>query len=149
MVAEAMMALGKDTEAAALLAARSSPSAHERILHGVALARLGHPDAAKGLAGAVKLPADAHPALQQDLARLKARLGERAATYALLKTSFEMTPVAALPAARARVSKSPDFAGLRSERAFQDVLRTASKVKQTCSGGSSCGSCPNRGRCGK
>lgn len=149
MVAEALLALGKDAETAELLSSRKEKTTQETILHGLALARLGHADSAKTLAGNVKLGADAHPALQQDLARLKARLGERNAAYALLKTSFEKTPVTALEASKKRVRTSPDFASFAKEKAFQDVLATASKVKQTCSGGSSCGSCPNRGSCGK
>lgn len=149
MVAEALLAGGKDAEAARHLSGRKAPSAQERILHGIAMARLGHADAARSLTADVKLDAKAHPALRQDLARLKARLGDREAAYALLKTSFEETPVMALEAARKRVRTSPDFTALAGEKAFQDVLETPSKVKQTCSGGSSCGSCPNRGSCGK
>lgn len=148
MLAESYLALGRDRDAAALLAARPEPTPHEKLLNGIALARLDHDDAARGLTSTIVLGEDAPPAMLQDAARLRALLGETDGALALLRQSFERTPPPALAAARTRAQRSPDFAALRDTEAFRQVLATASKVKQTCSGGSSCATCPNRGGCG-
>ncbi len=65
-----------------------------------------------------------------------------------MKSAFEKTPAQALGAVKVQAGKNPDFASLAQLPAFAQVLQTESKVKQTCSGGNDCGSCPLKGRCG-
>ncbi len=148
ILAETYLALDRSQDAAVLLAARPEPTAHETTLNGIALARLGHKDDARGLTDRVVLDGDASPVLLAAAARLRALTGRGEEAIALLRRSFEKTPAAALAAARARAKKSPDFAVLRETEAFAKILKTASKVADTCSGGSSCATCPNRGGCG-
>lgn len=147
MVAECHLALGQNVEAANLLGTYSASSLDLALLHGIALARLGHADAARTIAGK-PLPAEATPGTLYDAARVRALLGESDQALAYLKSAFEKTPAQALGAVKVQAGKNPDFASLAQLPAFAQVLQTESKVKQTCSGGNDCGSCPLKGRCG-
>ena len=148
-LAEAYLEAGQNVEAANLVATYTNQSPRLAAYHALALARLGHLDNARTIAQRAVPAEDAEPGTLFDVARLRAVLGERPRALALLKTSFERTPAAALPYAKVRAQSSPDLASLAALPAFAEVLETESKVKQTCSGGSSCSSCPNRGGCAK
>jgi tetratricopeptide (TPR) repeat protein len=149
LLAETLLLLDRDEEVAKLLSARPRPALHERVLEGIALARLGRKEEAEKLDAAISVPGNAPSILLRDLARLKARLGAAEKALPLLRSSFEKTSANALDGARRRVRACSDFAALRSTPAFQEVLRTTSKIEEGCSGGSSCGSCPKRGECGQ
>jgi len=147
-LAEAYLEAGQNVEAANLLAPYSDTSPHLAAYHAIALARLGRPEDAARVGARATVGEDAEPGYLFDAARLRALLGRAEEALGLLRTSFERTPAAALPLSKARARTSPDLASLATLPAFEEVLKTESKVKETCSGGSSCASCPNRGKCG-
>lgn len=146
-LAETQLELGKNVETANLLAESSATSPVHAAYHGIALARLGRSDDARALALLAVVKEDSPPAFLLDVARLRALLGEHDGALALMRTSFEQTPAPALPAAKKRVRAQADFQPLAMLPEFAQVLRTESQVKATCSGGSSCGSCPHRSGC--
>lgn len=148
-LAEAYLETGQNAEATALLAPYANQSTHLAAYHALALARLGRLDDARRVAQRAVPADDAEPAVLFSAARLNAVLGQTPQALAYLKTSFERTPTAALPYSKTRAQASPDLASLTRLPAFAEVLKTESQVKETCSGGSSCSSCPNRGSCGK
>jgi len=148
-LAESYLETGQNVEATNLLATYSEKSPHLAAYHAIALARLGRMDDAQRIAQRAVPTNEAEPGYLFDLARLSAVLGRSPQALSFLQTSFEKTPAAALPFSKARAKASPDLATLAAQPAFAEVLATESKVKQTCSGGSSCASCPNRGGCGK
>lgn len=147
-LAEAYLEAGQNVEAANLLAPYSDASPHLAAYHAIALARLGRAEDAARVGARATVGEDAEPAYLFDAARLRALLGRHEEALDLLRTSFERTPSAALPVSRTRARTSPDLASLTALPAFEAVLKTESKVKETCSGGSSCANCPNRGKCG-
>jgi tetratricopeptide (TPR) repeat protein len=119
------------------------------VLKGVALARLGRTDEAKGILESLDLPKDAPPYLQYDLACLHALLENTADALAALTACFEGTPPSRLDGVKTSAKTDADLANAVASADFEKVLATQSKVKESsCSGGTSCGSCPSRGSCG-
>ncbi len=148
-LAETLLALDRNEEAAKVLVLRTRATFHELVLRALALARQGHTEKAGAMAAELSVPAKVTPAQLRDFARLKVRLGANDEAFALLRRSLEETPKEGLATARKRILRCSDFAAVRSLPAFTKVLATASKVAETCSGGESCGSCPSRGGCDK
>ena len=147
-LAEAYLETGQNAQATTLLASYSNQSPRLAAYHALALARLGKPDDARRIAAGAVVADDAEPDYLYDVARLRAALGENPQALALLRTSFERTSAEVLPFVKGRARVSPDLASLAALPALAEVLQTESKVKQTCSGGSSCSGCPMRGKCG-
>ena len=83
-----------------------------------------------------------------EYARMWALLGNAESSLLLLKNAFEKTPAQALPFLKTRVRGHPDLASLTAQPTYEQIMATESKLPQTCSGGSSCAGCPNRGKCG-
>lgn len=150
LLSETLLRLDRPAEVVSTLAPRTSKTWHEDVLLGIALARLGKMDDAKVIDQRVSGQDKSAlvPVQLQDLARLKARLDDVPNALALLTASLEKTPSTAIEAARRRIRAEEDYANIRTLPSFAKVLATPSKVAQTCSGGTSCGSCPNRGNCG-
>lgn len=146
-LAEALLELNRNAEAGALLEERSQPTFHEHVLLGLALSRLGKSSAAKRIRTGLAIKEDSSPAQIRDLARLDARLGAHSEALALLRTSLEKTPKEGLAAARGRIERCDDFTALRKLPAYGETMKTRSKVGESCSGGTSCGTCPSRGDC--
>ena len=146
-LAETHLALGQNDEAYRVLAVQRAPNDHCRALHLIALARLGRFEKARDIDGRFTLPKEATPGLLVLAARYKTLLGERERALGLLRASFENTPPAGLAAAKRRVKAQADFAALRALPGYEPALATASKLKETCSGGSDCGTCPSRSKC--
>lgn len=150
LLSETLLRMNRPAEVVSTLSPRQQKTWHEDVLLGIALARLQKMEEAKVIDGRVS-GADVNqlvPVQIQDLARLKARLDDVPKSLALLKTSLEKTPATAIDVARSRIRAEADYENIRSLPSFAKVLETKSLVPQTCSGGSSCGSCPNRGGCG-
>ncbi len=150
-LAEGLLEAGRHDQVMTLLAAPATWKRAERhvIFHGIALVRAGQVDKATALAKTLKLPAKADPRLLRDGARLHAVLGNETAAAALLVRAFETTPVANLPAFKKQVRTHADFGPVLAGPAMTKAMTTASKLKPTsCSGGTDCGSCPSRGKCG-
>lgn len=149
-LAEALLASGRDQETANLLSTKATWQRDLRhgTYYGVALARLGRANAARKLAAGLTPAKDATPTVLRDRARLDALLGDSPAALRRLQRAFAATPDSGLLAMKDSVLQCPDFASLFSTPEFQKVMQTQSGVKTTsCSGGSDCGSCPNRGGC--
>jgi tetratricopeptide (TPR) repeat protein len=147
-LAEALLANGENAEVTTVVAAWSGSSLRLATYHAIALARMGYKEDATRLLDKTSGAADPTPADHYDRARALALLGRADEALALLVGCIERTPPAALPALRARAPKERDFASLVALPAFAKALETESKVKETCSGGSTCAGCPNRGACG-
>jgi hypothetical protein len=127
---------------------QTSPRA--AVLGGVALARLGRIDEARELADESRqVTDDAGPRYFYDLARLQALTGNSPSTFEALARAFELTPPSQIDGFRAEVKECKDFAALLAGSDFAKVLETPSKVKESgCSGGTACGKCPMRSKCG-
>ena len=151
MLAESLLQLDQDAEAAAVLSARPDAELNHvtRMLLGIALARSGDVAQAQQVAASVQVPADAMPAIQVLHARLLAGIGAQEGALAALRQAFEATPPNMLASVKENVKGQRDFSALAADAGFSRVMETQSKVKQSsCSGGSSCGACPSRTSCG-
>lgn len=152
MLAQTQLELGMDAETAALLSSldKDKTSPRTQVLLGIALARQGKLDEAKGIAKDFAVPKDAGPPVLWDLARLRALVGDSSDALGLLTRCFESTPPSRLDAAKTEAKESNDFRTLLANADFAKALETKSKVKESgCSGGSRCGKCPSRASCGK
>ncbi len=152
MLAETELNLGMNDEAAELLAGLDSQQATPRshALLGIALARQGKLDDARGVAEKCQLPDDAGPGVYFDVARLRALLGDASDALAMLTRCCESTLPSRLEALKYRAKECKDFRALAAGPEFAKVLETPSKIKESgCSSGSSCGKCPSRTSCGK
>ena len=150
LVADALLALGRNAEAEATLASVDGESltTHARLLLGVADARQGKLDEARAILAAVEVPESVSPRFLVDLARLQVLCGHPDDGLATLTTAFETTAPAGLPGFREFVKSTPDFGSVQEAR-FAAALTTESKVSvSSCSGGDDCGSCPSRSACG-
>jgi hypothetical protein len=152
MLADTQLALDMDSQAAQTLAALPSAeqTAATESLHGLALARQGRLDDAMKIAATLELPAEAGPGTTYRAARLSAAVGNDEQALKLLARSFESVAPSRLDAFKASARQVPEFAGLASTPAFEQVMQTESKVAESkCSGGSRCAGCPMRGNCSK
>lgn len=150
LLAETLLALERDGEAAGVLGAiaRDEATPRSNVLLALALARQSRADEASAIAARVAVPAEPDPVLFFDLARFHGRLGHTGDACGLLTRFFESTPPSELAAARARARACRDFAALAPCVEFEAALLTESKVAQSsCSGGASCGSCSMKGSC--
>ncbi len=145
LLAETQLELGMNTEAESVLAPVSGAGANPvvRLLHGVAQARLGRLSAARTTAEQAAPAADADATQLYHAARLRALIGDREESLALLARAFAATPPSEQKSARERVQACADFSGLSQSPAFATALATASKVSESsCSLGRTCGGCP-------
>jgi hypothetical protein len=150
LVAETQLAMNKPAEAAAVLGglAADKHDSTTRSIHGLALARQGQVDEAKQVAQSVQLAGDAGPGAIYAAARCQAAIGNADRASQLLVRCFESSPPSRLEGFKQHAKTSPEFAALASNAGFVAALQTQSKVSESqCSGGSSCASCPMRGKC--
>ncbi len=146
-LAEALLANGENADVTIAVAPYTGTSPLLATYHAIALARLGLKEEAARLIDRATPAEDAAPTELYERARAFALIGRADGAIALLVACFERTPPVALAALRERAPKEKDFASLSASPAFAKALRTESKVAETCSGGSSCAGCPNRGSC--
>ena len=152
MLAETLLALGKNAEAGELLGNVGEKEATPRtnVLLGLSLARQGRIDEAKAAVMKAGVDQDAGPLVFYELARLHALTGESKAALEALTRSFEHTPPGQVDALKTNATACEDFSTLADSSDFNEVLKTQSKVKESaCSKGPSCGDCPKRAKCGK
>ncbi len=150
MLAQTQLAMGKPDAAEKTLSALDDKSAtpETQILKGIALARQGKTEQARTIADKLALPDDAGPGLLYNAACLKSLAGDLKGAQSLLTKSFESTPPSRLDGMKTAAREDKDLAATVASAGFADVVKTASKVKESkCSGGSSCGSCPSKGKC--
>ena len=150
VLANTLLALEKNEEAAALLAAldSSKTTPHTLALQGLALARLGKLDDAKAAAAKLEIPKDCGADLCYDAARLYALLGDSEKAIRLLTCAFESTPADQLDTAKADAKTSKDLGKLSSTPEFAKALESKSKLAG-CGSKAACGKCPlkDKGGC--
>lgn len=151
LVADALLILDRNAEAEKTLAGvePSKLSQQGRVLLGVAKARQkAKIDEAKTILDGLDVTGNLSPRFLLDVARLEVLCGDIDGAMATLTTAFEKTSPKGIKGFKAFAKSAPDFSRVPAER-FLKVLETESKVTaSSCSGGSSCGSCPKRGSCG-
>jgi tetratricopeptide (TPR) repeat protein len=150
LLAETQVAMNRPAEAARVLA-DLAPEKHTlatRSLHGLALARQGNTEEAKKIAQSIQVADSDGPGAVYAAARLYAALGDNEQACRLLVRCFESAAPSSLEGFKRHAQASPEFAGLAGDTKFTAALQTASKVPESaCSGGSSCATCPMRGKC--
>jgi tetratricopeptide (TPR) repeat protein len=152
MLADTLLALDENAEAAATLAALdpAKQTAATKALHALALTRQGNVDAAREIANSVNVDDEAGPGMIYSVARMHAGVGNADEALAYLKRCFESVAPSRLPAFKAHAQQSPDFVKLVSTPGFEQAMKTESKVPESkCSGGKGCAGCPMRGNCQK
>jgi len=150
MLADTQLAMNLNADAVKLLSSIKPDEATSatRALLGIALARTGKTAEAKQLAGAVTLPEEGDPGLHYLAARLHALTGDSAKAVDVLKRGFEWTPPGQLEAFKAHAKTNPDLAAVATAPGFAAAMAAESKISESkCSGGSSCASCPMKGKC--
>jgi len=151
LVADALLILNRNAEAEKTLvqAGPAKLSQQGRVLLGVAKARQkDKADEAREILASVEISENPSPRFLLDVARLKVLCGDIDGGMATLTSAFEKTNAKGIKGFKAFAKSAPDFDRVPAAR-FAKVLATESKVTaSSCSGGSSCGSCPKRGSCG-
>ncbi len=149
MLAQTHLAMGHSVEAVALIEGLGEKATLEStIILGIALARQGEVDKAKSVAAKCKLDEKSSASAAYDLACLYSLVGDKAEALAKLTKSFEMTLPSRLASFKDYAKTDKDLAGIASSPEFAEALKTKSKMKESsCSGGTSCGKCPNRTKC--
>jgi len=150
LLAETQLAMNKPAEAAAVLGGLPAErhDSTTRAIHGLALARQGKMAEAKRVAQSVQLASDAGPGAIYAVARCNAAVGNLDPACRMRVRCFESSPPSRLEGFKQHAKTSPEFAALTSHAGFAAALQTGSKVAESqCSGGSSCATCPMRGKC--
>jgi hypothetical protein len=148
-LAETHLALEQPAAAVRVLGELGDDQANQatQALLAVALARSGQVEEARGIAASSK-DTDAGPGTLYILARMQAAVGQEQLALATLTQCFESVPPSRLASLKSHAESCVDFASLAGTDGFAEALKTDSKVAESsCSGGSSCGSCPMRGSC--
>jgi tetratricopeptide (TPR) repeat protein len=149
-LADTLLSLEKNDEAAAVLSSLEGPQATSatQALLAVALARQGRADQAKKIAAGVQAPAKDDPGALYMVARMHAAMGNVDQALSTLTQCFEAVSPSRLAPLKSHAQECKDFSSVVSLASFATVLQTESKVPESkCSGGSSCSTCPMRGNC--
>ncbi|MBN1342864.1 MAG: hypothetical protein JXQ73_09310 [Phycisphaerae bacterium] len=151
VLGDAYLAVSQNVEAEKALSAVDAKelSPQGKVLLGIALARQKKLDEAKGILKGIEIPKEkVSPRFLLDVARLKILCGDADGAGATLTTAFENTAPSALPGFKTCAKKTPEVGPLAGSATFAKAFAAESKVPESsCSGGSSCGTCPNRGSC--
>ncbi len=149
-LAHTYMAMDKIVEAESLLSSiQKDAPIGAQILLGITKARLNKTDEAIAIAEKCKLDEKASSVAAYNLARLQALTGNKEAALKSLTLSFKNTRPSMLDDSRKMARKDKDLASIAGSEEFEKVLKTESVIKESgCSGGTSCGKCPNRTKCG-
>lgn len=151
LLAETLLEMNRNEEALAHLRSldRKLMDDQNTLYFGITLARLGKRDEAKKVAGKCPSPScEADPLILYDSARLKALMGEEEEAGRMLVRCFEAIPPSQLDMVKGFAMACPDFKSLKASGRMAAVLKTESKIEESsCSGGTSCGSCPNSQGC--
>jgi tetratricopeptide (TPR) repeat protein len=151
VLSETLLAMNRNEEAIEVLTGLGeTPLDVQAMLYlGIALGRQKRVEEAKEIAGHCRVPLASPWGVLYDCSRLHSLLGEKETSLAYLKLCFESTPPSRLDAVKGAAKKERDFDSLKEGKEFAGVMKTASKVTESaCSGGTSCGSCPSRTKCG-
>jgi tetratricopeptide (TPR) repeat protein len=148
-LAETHLALKQEAAAVRLLETLDDSEANlaTKALLAVALARDGRLDPAREIAARMT-DTEGGPGTLYILARMRAAVGQDRDAVTTLKKCFTQVPPSRLESLKSHAESCADFASLASTQSFVEALKTESQVAESsCSGGSSCGSCPMRGSC--
>jgi hypothetical protein len=152
LLAETQLALGLNTRPAEILAQlpEDQQTPRTRALRGLALARDGRINEAKSLADDPrKIDAEAGPRHFYELARLLALIERPQDSLYALTQAIELTPPSQLEAFKDQVRGCTDLTALGKTNEFAEVMKLSSRVQESpCSGGTGCGKCPKRAKCG-
>ena len=147
MLAESLLLVKKNQEALDVLR-KSKRNLRVRLFEGIALARMGKKKEAKAVCDSLKaLSQKAKPSFLYNYACLCALTNDIEGVKASLKKFFSRIPSARLPMVKKVVCRSIYLKTLLCKPEFKDVLATKSQIKTTCSGGTTCGSCPSKNSC--
>lgn len=152
LLAESLMAAGKNAEALALLEGLNGDKLNQqnRLYLGIALARMDRKEEAGKIRDELNASEASDIGFLFDMARIHTLLNDSKQAYSLLTRCFENTPPSQLEQIKSFVKGCADFKPLMASADFKGVMQTQSKVvESSCSGGTSCGSCPSRANCGQ
>ena len=143
-LAESCLEAGRDGRVVELLGALEEKHATRRsdLFLGVALARTGELERARGLAARVATGADGDPALVLEAACLNALLGNLDRAVTQVRFVYESVPAASHPSLQEYVASRTDLDALRVPK-YEAVFATKSKVQAA-----GCEGCPSAGSCG-
>jgi tetratricopeptide (TPR) repeat protein len=153
LLAETLLEAGRNEEALKHIAGLAVvPNHRTDVLLGIAQARTGKMVEAKAMAKRMTgrfRKVKFGPGLRYDFARLQVLIGEKDGAIATLTGVFADLPTKSQAPLREAAKQCPDFKAIAATPAFAKALATPSKVTESdCSGGSGCGSCPEREKCG-
>jgi len=152
LLARTHLALGGNSQASGLLDVlpKEQQTGPVRVLRGLALAREGRIDEAKLLSvDPGKVGDDIGSQSFYESACLWALVQRPQESLRSLTRSLELTPPSQLDDFKERIVRCPDLLALSKTADFTEVMKTPSKVQESpCSGGSGCGKCPKRAKCG-
>lgn len=150
LLAESQLETDHDVEAIRTVSEIEDAVKHPRLqrLKAIALVRTGKADEARSLLPLCTKVDEKDAAGHVELARLYALLGAENAASSEIGLALQWTPPSRVEIARKTIRSHPDFTGVIASEAFTVAMATESKVKESsCSGGTSCGSCPSRSTC--
>lgn len=152
LVADTLVALNKNDEAATLLSGLDADKAtpHTLTVKALALAHLGKLDEAKAAAAKVEIPKDCDADICFDAARLYALIGDNGKAIGMLTCAFETTPAGQqLDTAKADAKACPDLAKVATTPEFAKALEAQGKAATGCGSKAACGKCPmkDKGTC--
>lgn len=150
-LAQTQLQLGQNAEVEATVGqiATDQMTPDLLLVKAIAAARQGRTDEARTVLADLKVPEKASPLLYYNLACAHAQAGDAETALKWLVQAFENIPPSRLEAVKTRASEDKDLASLTANPGFAVALKTESKITESgCSGGTSCGSCPSRNKCG-
>ncbi len=150
LLAETQLAADLNQPAAKVLGAldEKKQTPRTQVLAAIAQGRLGKSDEARALLGKIELSEKSGPGMLYAVSRARAVCGDQPQATEMLVRAFEGIAPSKLAGVKAHAQQCSDFAALASTPAFTAAMETKSKVSESsCSGGSSCSSCPMSGKC--
>ncbi len=150
MLAETLLEQGEAEEMLEVLQDLPEDQRNETILalEGIALAHTGQNESAKKIAEKISIEKNDNPVHIYRLARLQGAVGNEAEATNLLVRCFESTPPSMSQSFKSHAKESSAFTAMVEKESFREALATESKVSESeCSGGTSCSTCPMRGKC--
>lgn len=137
-------------EASELLAKNANLNNNLMALQGIAYFKTGQLEKAKTVAQQLAMISATTPGFCYYAGMLEALLSNYEMAIAHLVHGCQATPPSRLETYKAMINQAPEFQELQKLPAFAEVTNAKSLMKESdCSGGSNCGSCPNRNSCGK
>jgi hypothetical protein len=149
LLAQTYIAMDKFSDAAKVLGSLGDKATpYTQGMLAFSLLKSGDKAGAAQIAKSIEVPQDLSSKEAYLLARMKAVAGETPKALELLVALFENTPQNRIELLKQKVLECEEFASISNSEAFKQAINTQSTLSG-CSGGKSCATCPNRGKCGK